>query len=83
MPRTESVKKSFYIAINQEWCKGCNICILICPKKVFELSQTPNQTGYFTVRAVKTENCIGCLECELHCPDLAIIVMKLKDSKNN
>ena len=23
--------------INRDWCKGCGICVAMCPKKVLEL----------------------------------------------
>ena len=26
--------------INRDWCKGCGICVELCPKKVLELDDT-------------------------------------------
>lgn len=54
--------------INQEWCKGCGICVAFCPKQVLELDREDKAV------AVRLENCIVCRMCELRCPDLAIEV---------
>ncbi len=51
--------------INEEWCKGCGICVAFCPKKVLEMDGE-------TVKAVRPEDCIVCRLCEMRCPDLAI-----------
>lgn len=62
--------------INREWCKGCNICVHFCPKKVLELDEEDKAT------AVRPQDCIACKLCELRCPDLAveIITMDKADS---
>lgn len=64
---------SWEITINSKWCKKCGLCVAFCPKKVLgEDSGAPK---------VLDENlCIGCLLCEMHCPDFAIAV-KRRDSK--
>lgn len=57
------------IIINRDWCKGCGICIVFCPKKVLALDEQEKST------VVKPEDCIGCRLCEFRCPDLAIEVL--------
>ena len=54
------------ISINKAWCKRCDICIIICPKKVLG----SDSKGYPIV--VNEEACVKCKLCELLCPDLAI-----------
>ena len=54
--------------INRDWCKGCGICVELCPKHVLELDNKDK------VVAVRPQDCICCKLCELRCPDLAIEV---------
>jgi 2-oxoglutarate ferredoxin oxidoreductase subunit delta len=55
--------------INTKWCKGCGICVELCPKKVLTLK---NEKAF----AEHPEACIVCRMCEFRCPDLAIYVKK-------
>lgn len=64
------------IVINRDWCKGCAICVKLCPKQVLEL----DSKGTATV--VRPEDCIVCMLCELRCPDLAITVLKNQEGEN-
>jgi len=52
------------------WCKGCGLCIAFCPTGVFEAGDD----GHPRVRF--PDRCTGCEWCELHCPDLAIQVIR-------
>ncbi len=55
--------------INRDWCKGCGICVAMCPKNVLELDQEEKAV------AVRIQDCIVCQLCEQICPDLAIEVV--------
>ena len=68
------LKEDTTITINPDWCKGCKICVEICPKKVFAMSKNPAETGYFVAEVIHPEKCTACYECELHCPDMAIVL---------
>lgn len=72
----EKKKKSIRIHINQQWCKGCYICLEACPKKVFERSLEVAEKGFNPVIAAHPEQCSHCRQCEMLCPDLAIRVEK-------
>jgi 2-oxoglutarate ferredoxin oxidoreductase subunit delta len=69
-------KKVSRIQINQKWCKGCYICLEVCPQKVFEKSREVSAKGFNPVAVIHAEKCTGCLQCEMLCPDLAIRVEK-------
>lgn len=58
----------FKIEIKPAWCKGCQICVKLCPKNVLGL----DENGKATV--LNIDDCIGCMMCEYRCPDYAIKV---------
>ena len=58
----------FKVVVNGAWCKGCSLCIGVCPKSVLDL------TDRLKAEAVRQGDCIGCRQCENICPDLAITV---------
>lgn len=61
-------KEQFKVGINNAWCKGCSLCIGVCPRSVLELSDRLKSTP------VREGDCIGCRQCENICPDLAITI---------
>lgn len=67
MPRVE---------IDNDRCKGCELCVNACPKNVLEMSRDINVKGYFHAYAARAEDCIGCKTCAITCPDVAIRVYK-------
>lgn len=58
----------YKIEVNYDWCKGCELCIEFCPFDVLEADEEGKP------RIVRLEACTNCKLCELHCPDLAILV---------
>ena len=69
--KTSVTKK---INVNQVFCKGCGICIEMCPKKVLETSKELSKRGVYYPVAVNPEACTACRLCETFCPDFAIAV---------
>ena len=64
------------IEINDDLCKGCEICIAFCPLKVFANSDKLNRRGYSVPVILDEAACSACRLCELLCPEFAIIVQK-------
>ena len=62
------------IYVDAEICKGCQLCIHFCPKKVFEVGEEMNDKGFVIPKVIHKNQCIKCKICELICPDLAIFV---------
>ncbi len=58
--------------VDKDRCKGCGLCVAICPKDVLELSREVNTKGYFPVFQARPEDCIYCAMCCVMCPDVAI-----------
>lgn len=58
---------SLEIAVHEQSCRGCELCIDICPTKVFDLDAEKR------LCVVKhAEDCIACLSCAYICPSNAI-----------
>jgi 2-oxoglutarate ferredoxin oxidoreductase subunit delta len=68
LPDTHDNKIKKNILINKKWCKGCGICVSLCPKNVL----TTDNMGKAAVANLHL--CTGCKICERHCPDFAITV---------
>ena len=67
--------KKNQIDINEAWCKGCEICVEVCPKKVLKMED-------FVAKVVDLDSCTACMLCEVLCPDFAIVVHSAKMKKD-
>lgn len=65
-----------HIEIDQELCKGCEICIFFCPKSVISVSDKLNSSGYRVVVTNDNSECTGCATCAVVCPEVAIEVYR-------
>ncbi|MBN1621371.1 MAG: ferredoxin family protein [Endomicrobiales bacterium] len=64
------------VKIESEKCKGCYLCIEVCPKKCLEVSKEFNKKGYHPVEFVNDKECTGCGFCYQICPEVCIEVYK-------
>ena len=60
--------------IDSERCKGCGLCVDVCPKNVLELSDNVSAKGYYPSFQARPEDCIYCTLCCIMCPDVAITI---------
>ena len=63
------------IKLNTKRCKGCYLCVSVCPVKALSPSGELGEQGYETVK-VDEEKCITCGSCYRVCPDYAIEILK-------
>ncbi|MGF1641633.1 MAG: 2-oxoacid:acceptor oxidoreductase family protein [Rhodospirillales bacterium] len=57
-----------WLEITETWCKGCDICVKMCPERCLKLGVGG------TVELRDPAACTGCRLCEWLCPDFAIKV---------
>ncbi|MDI9632779.1 MAG: 4Fe-4S dicluster domain-containing protein [Methanolinea sp.] len=69
--------------VDEKRCKGCNLCTLVCPYRIFRPGKRPNQKGVFVPELDRPERCPNtrlqalygrtlCGMCQMICPDQAI-----------
>ncbi len=63
------------IVIYTERCKGCGLCVVVCPKNSIVISKKSNKNGYFPTQATNT-GCTGCAACAIICPEVVIEVYR-------
>ncbi len=64
------------VKVNEERCKGCELCIVFCPKQVLQLSAKFNSKGYHYPEFSRPDSCTGCAICGWMCPEVALEVFK-------
>lgn len=65
------------VTIDEIKCKGCSMCVAVCPKKILELANEKiNAKGYHPAQCIDQSICIGCAFCATMCPDSVITVEK-------
>jgi len=70
------------ITIDEDLCKGCNICTEFCPRKVYQKSDVLNKKGVHVPRPENEDKCTKCQLCVMMCPDQAIKVDEKVDEKD-
>ena len=68
MATTDQAKQEAYIVIDPELCKGCRLCVGVCPKEVIEISDKLNSSSYHPAYYLGAE-CTGCGLCFYACPE--------------
>ena len=56
------------VAVDRERCKGCGLCIYVCPKKVLVQQKKLNTRGYHPADYTGV-GCTGCGICFYACPE--------------
>lgn len=78
---TDMAKIKGAVLVNEERCKGCDLCVVACPTDVLALHKEVNARGYHYAYMKDPDACIGCANCGYICPDACITVYKVKVEK--
>jgi 2-oxoglutarate ferredoxin oxidoreductase subunit delta len=71
------------LVIDEKRCKGCNLCTMVCPYKIYRPGKKPNERGIVVPELDRPERCPNsrlqalygrtlCGMCQMICPDQAI-----------
>jgi len=60
------------IKILRHFCKGCELCVEVCPKDVLHMVVATDRWEGAIVEVLNMNNCNACMLCEVQCPDFAI-----------
>ncbi len=63
------------VTFRVEVCKGCELCLDVCPPECLAMSSDLNRHGYHYAELV-ADTCTGCINCALVCPDAVITVYR-------
>jgi len=72
------------LRIDESRCKGCNLCTLVCPYRIYKPGKRANRRGIIVPELDRPERCANCRlrhlygrtlcgTCQMICPDQAII----------
>lgn len=65
--------------IDIDTCKGCGLCVAVCPKKVLEIADKVSSKGYYPAYQARPEDCVHCAICCTMCPDVAITITEIAE----
>ncbi len=72
------------IVIDENRCKGCELCTTVCPKDIIHMADYITPRGYHPARLLDLQGlCTGCLLCSTICPDAAITIYRESTRKQS
>ena len=64
------------IVIDEARCKGCRLCVTVCPPEILVISSRLNERGHSPAEVTDMDLCTGCGMCAVICPDVCITVYR-------
>jgi len=69
-------EKNKNVEFDIERCKGCELCVSVCPVSIISMADDINSHGYHYAQVNEQDKCISCGMCATMCPDVVISVYK-------
>jgi 2-oxoglutarate ferredoxin oxidoreductase subunit delta len=69
-------KPRITVIIDEEMCKGCELCVNACPQQAMGLAKHINTRGFHPAAVLDPDKCTGCAQCAIMCPDACIKIVK-------
>ena len=73
MPKT---KARLTVTVNEEFCKGCGLCVSVCPRHALALAGRIDAHGFHPAHLEDQEGFTGCGQCALLCPDACFTITR-------
>jgi 2-oxoglutarate ferredoxin oxidoreductase subunit delta len=70
------LKARVTIIIEDEICKGCGLCVDVCPHGAMGFADHINTRGFHPAVLRHPEKCTACGHCALMCPDACIKILR-------
>jgi len=68
----DTSNKRFEVEVLSRFCKGCGLCVEVCPQEKLYINPRPDAQGVLKAMVRGSVDCTGCLRCATICPDAAI-----------
>lgn len=69
--------RQIILELEENRCKGCELCVAACPRDVLAMSNHVNVLGYRAAAIVDVSRCTGCKACALVCPEVAFTIQQV------
>ena len=66
-------KREGFVVVEADRCKGCSLCVVVCPTHSMRMGTTINRLGYHSVEFQEGTGCTGCGVCYYACPEPAAL----------
>jgi len=72
----------YQIKVIKAFCKGCELCVSICPRHAIFISKNVTKSGFHFPES-NNNPCSGCRQCAIICPEAAIEIFMVSDGKKD
>ncbi len=72
------IEHQSFVEIESSECKGCRLCIEVCPKSCLVIGSSINKIGYQYAR-FEQKGCTACAFCFYICPEPGAITVYKED----